>query len=64
METPPTYQTEAGERIYTQRAPEQGGHSAFCYFGKHVVPRSDSEQVLIGGLSLRICKTCLEERGL
>lgn len=64
METPREYTGPNGERITTQRAPEQGGHSAFCYFGKHVVPRRDSEQVLIGGLSLRICTECLKERGL
>lgn len=40
------------------------GHNAYCWYGKHTVRREDSEQVLISGLSLRICKACLEERGL
>ncbi len=64
MESPPEYAGPKGERILTQRAPERGSHSAYCYFGKHVVPRSDSEQVMISGLSLRICTDCLKERGL
>lgn len=64
METRPEYRTTEGERILIQKKPEQGGHNAWCYFGKHTCLRSESEQVLINGLSLRICQTCLAERGL